>query len=582
MRPRLILLLLCALFCVLRAQGQQGQVQDPKRVTGVFSSYTFVRLAARLEAATGYRFYFDPAELDSLSIDMTLNKATVPQILDELFRNTQFHYAIDSTGRVFITRRVTILTTLPASLGGGGAPGLATDAKDDLPGDQDQDERTRQKQSLVENRLIELGNKSTRSNQGKATIAGYIKNGQSGEAIVGALIFADSSSAPVATDQFGYYSLTLPKGHHLIRFADAGMKDTRRHILLWSDGQLNVEMQELVATLKAVIVSAEKTSNTKSVQMGVNRLNISTMKQVPVVFGETDILKVVMTLPGVTSVGEASNGINVRGGSTDQNLILFDDATVYNPTHLFGFFSAFNPNLVKGIELYKSAIPEKYGGRLSSVLDVTMLDGNSKRWSGVAAIGPLTSELTLQGPLQKDKTSIVAGGRTTYSDWLLNTIPNSAYSNSSGNFYDLNLKITHLIDEKNTLYVMGYLSSDRFNLDNDTTYQYSNKNANIKWKHIFNNKSYALIGAGVDHYQYSVSDPHDSTNAFKLAFNINQTWFRAEFSYAPNNKHLISYGLNTIYYKLHPGTYTPVGTQSEVADSIVPPEQGIGKRRLPG
>jgi hypothetical protein len=566
---------LCCLFFLLFLQTQgQGQVQEQKRVS-TFNNYSFARLAEKLQAMTGYRFYYDPSDLDSLSIDVTLNKATIPQVLDELFRNTDLHYAIDSTGRIFITRHITILTTLPPHLGGVATPGFASGDSDNTPEQQDQKGKKRPGQSLVENRLVEVGTKTSKPGQGKATIAGYIKNDETGEAIVGALIFADTLSAPLATDRFGYYSLTLPKGYHVIRFSDPGMKDTRRHIVLYSDGHLNIEMTEAIATLKAVIVSAEKTSNTKSVQMGVNRLNISTMKQVPVVFGETDILKVVMTLPGVTSVGEASNGINVRGGSTDQNLILFGDATVYNPTHLFGFFSAFNPNVVKGIDLYKSAIPEKYGGRLSSVLDVSMLDGNSKKWSGVASIGPLTSELTLQGPLQKDKTSIIVAGRTTYSDWLLNTIPNSAYSNSSGNFYDLNLKITHTIDDKNSLYVMGYLSNDKFNLDNDTTYQYRNENANIKWKHIFNNKSFALIGVGIDRYQYSVSDPHDSVDAFRLAFDIKQTWFRAEFSYAPNNRHLISYGVNAIYYKLHPGSFTPVGAQSEVVDSIVPPEQAL-------
>ena len=574
-RYRTIYLLLYGLLPFLSLQ-LQGQVKapDPKKITGNFERYSFSRLAARMESATGYHFYYDPADVDSMSIDMTLNKATVPQILDELFQNTDFHYAIDSTGRVFITRRLTIVTTLPTSLGGTASPSSEYRPAD-VTEDQDQPGKTTLRRTLAVNQLFEIGDKS-KPRQGKATIAGYIKDDKTGEAVVGASVFADTMAMAVLTDQFGFYSLTLPKGRHVIRISDAGMKDTRRQVMLYSDGRLNIDMQTAVNTLKAVIVSAEKTSNTKSVQMGVNRLNISMIKQVPVVFGETDVLKVVLTLPGVTSVGEASNGINVRGGSTDQNLILFDGATIYNPTHLFGFFSAFNPDVIKGIELYKSAIPEKYGGRLSSVLDVSMLDGNTKKWSGVAGIGPLTSKFTIQGPLDKDKTSVIAGVRTTYSDWLLNSLPNSSsYSNSRANFYDVDLRITHIIDAKNTLYLMGYLSTDQFNLDNDTTYKYSNKSANIKWKHIFNNRSTAVFSAGVDHYQYSVSDAGDSTNAFKLAFDINQTWFRSEFTFAPDNKNQISYGFNSIYYKLHPGSYTPVGSTSEVADDIVPSEQGL-------
>jgi carboxypeptidase-like protein/TonB-dependent receptor-like protein len=566
-RPVVHILFLASFLLVL----QSTQAQDKKRITGNFGNYSFTRLAARLETATGYHFYYDPRDVDSLAIDLTVSNATVTEILDRLFDHTDLHYAIDPDGRIFITRHAAIITTLPSTLGGPGK--LTAQTRIDLPPAAQQD-RSRLKKVLAGNQLMEIGNKADRKT-GKATVGGYVRNDKTGEPIVGAYIYADTTTTPVTTDQFGYYSLTLPKGRHQIKVSESGMKDTRRLIDLFSNGTLDIDMQDAVATLKTVIVSAEKTSNTQSVRMGVNRLNIKTIKQVPVVFGETDIMKVVLTLPGVTSVGEASNGINVRGGSTDQNLILFDDATVYNPSHLFGFFSAFNPDVVKGVELYKSAIPEKYGGRLSSVLDVSMLDGNNKNWSGVAGIGPLTSKIAIEGPLQKEKTSMVAAVRTTYSNWLLNAIPNNAYSNSKANFYDGNLRITHIIDPKNTIYLMGYLSSDWFNLDNDTTYRYSNSNVNVKWKHLFNTRSYALFAAGLDRYQYSVSDPHDSVNAFKLAFDINQTWFRAEFTYAPNNRHAISYGINSVYYTLHPGDYTPAAPDSKVTPNNVPAEHGL-------
>ena len=568
MRNHLPPFLLAALFLftLLPAHAQQQ-----KKVTANFEGYSFSRLMSRLEASTGYRFFYDPADVDSLSIDLNVNNATVPQILDQLFQNTDFHYAIDRQGRVFITRRVTILTSLPAHLGG---TRTSADTAALLLSEQAEKDAT-PKKAFAENQLIDIGNKSNHAGS-KAIIAGYVRNGATGEAIVGATLHTDTLPLTVTTDQFGYYSLTLPKGRHTIHISDAGMKDTRRQVMVYSDGKLDIDMQDAVTTLKAVIVSAEKTSNTQSVHMGVNRLNIKSIKQVPVVFGETDVLKVVLTLPGVSSVGEASNGINVRGGSTDQNLILFDDATIYNPTHLFGFFSAFNPDVVKGIELYKSAIPEKYGGRLSSVLDVSMLDGNSKKWSGLAGIGPLTGKFMIEGPLQKDRTSLVAAVRTTYSNWLLNSLPaNSGYSNSRANFYDANLRITHVIDPNNTVYLMGYLSSDKFNLDNDTTYRYKNKSAVIKWKHIFNNRSYALFSAGWDHYDYSVSDDRDSVNAFNLGFDINQTHFRADFSYTPNNRHSFSYGLSTIFYRLHPGSYSPIGEASKVVNAVVPAEQGL-------
>ena len=549
--------------------------QNTKRITGHFDNISFSELAGKIQQASGFRLYYDPSETDSLRITVAADQLTIEQLLDKVFDKTDFHYAIDTTGRLFITKAYTIQTWLPGSP----ADSLRTKSRpqDQLtfPDEQDKPEKTK---SLLppENKLLEVGDKTHRSLPGKATIAGYIKDRKTGESIVGAYINIDTLSLTILTDQFGYYSLSLPKGQHVIKISSSGMKDTKRQILVYADGKLDIDMQESIASLKSVLVSAEKKSNTRSLQMGTTRLSIKTIKQVPVVFGEADVMKVILTLPGVTSVGEASNGFNVRGGSADQNLILFDEATIYNPTHLFGFFSAFNPDVVKGIELYKSAIPEKYGGRLSSVLDVSMPDGNSKRWSGTAGIGPLTSKLVIEGPLKKEKTSLIAGVRTTYSNWLLGILPdNSGYRNSKANFYDANLRITHIIDAKNTLNLMGYISSDQFNLNNDTTYKYSNRNANLKWKHIFNNKSFSLITAGLDHYQYSVSNDKQPLNAFKLGFKIDQTYFRADFTYSPGNKHVISYGLNSIYYKLHPGSFDPTGPKSLVIANTVPAEQGL-------
>ncbi len=559
-------------FFLFMASGAKGQ--DKKLISKNFEDYSFTRFVNEIEGEYNYHFYYDSSELDSIRITLRVNRVTLQELLSQVFQKTNFHYAIDSAGRVFITNGVAVQTTLPSNFFD---PGRVDNRNSDTSGlfaDKEPVEKVKLKVSQ-DNKLYEVGIKTGRSNQGKATVAGYVRDSKTGEAIIGASVYVEAPSIIANTDQFGYYALTLPKGPHLIKISSAGMKEARRQIILNGDGKLDIELQEYIASLKSVVVTAEKASNTRRVQMGVDRLNIKTIKQVPVIFGETDILKVVLTLPGVTSVGEASNGFNVRGGSTDQNLILFNDATIYNPSHLFGFFSAFNPDVVKGIELYKSAIPEKYGGRLSSVLDVAMKDGNSKNWSGVGGIGPLTSKFTIEGPITKEKTSVIAGVRTTYSNWLLRTIPNNAYNNSKASFNDANLRISHIINPKNTLYLTGYISNDKFNLNNDTTYKYSNKNANIKWKHIFNNQSYSVITAGVDHYQYSVSSTQNPVNGFNLGFNINQTYFRADLSYSPGNKHIISYGLNTIYYKLNPGSFEPVGSQSLVVKNVVPGEQAL-------
>ena len=556
----LLLFLLC--FSAVRAQ-------DTARITLDLNEAGFPELVRIVESQTAFRFYFDPAETDSLSVTLKATGSSVSKLLDRLFQKTMFHYAIDGE-RIFITRRFVISPQLPLGFFSNAKNGLVEDDKKIADDDQPKEKL----KAVAENKLFEIGTRG-KDNKSNATLAGYVRDMKTGEGIVGASVYLDTPSIGVNTDQFGYYSLTLGKGRHTLSISSVGMKDARRQVLMHSDGKLNIELVEYIGTLKTVVVSADKRSNTRSLQMGVDKLNIKLIKQVPVVFGEADILKVVLALPGVTSTGEASNGFNVRGGSTDQNLILFNDATIYNPSHLFGFFSAFNPDVVKGIELYKSAIPEKYGGRLSSVLDVALQDGNKKEWTGSAGIGPVTGKFMIQGPLKKEKTSIIAGGRTTYSNWLLNTVPSDAYKNSRANFYDASVRISHYINDKNTLYITGYISNDKFNLNNDTTYNYGNKNANIKWKHIFNNKSNVVFTGGIDHYDYNVSSSSNKVNAFKLGFKINQDYFRADFTYTPNYRHVITYGLNTVYYKLNPGSFTPADPQSLVIPNKLQQEQGL-------
>ena len=226
------------------------------------------------------------------------------------------------------------------------------------------------------------------------------------------------------------------------------------------------------------------------------------------------------------------------------------------------------------MELYKSSIPAKYGGRLSSVLEINTREGNKKDFSGSAGIGLLTSRFTLEGPLVKDKSSFIIGARTTYADWLLNLLP-SQYKHSKAGFYDFNVNISHEINKKNSLFLTAYMSKDKFNLNSDTSYNYGNNNISLKWKHIFNNSVYALITAGYDNYQYNISSESNPVNAYSLGFNINQANFKAHFNYFVSSKHTIEFGLNNILYKLNPGTYKPEGKSSLVIPDKVQPEQGL-------
>ncbi|MEO6456466.1 MAG: carboxypeptidase-like regulatory domain-containing protein [Ginsengibacter sp.] len=541
-------------------------------ITGEFKSISAEQFFLQLEKQTGYNFYFDASQLDSITVNISVEKKRLEDVLKQAFVNTNVGFTKDAQNNFFISRGQLVQTELPD-----GFFGTDKNDKNDIQDTSNIDYGSvanKVQNATLQNKLYTVGEQGPSTNQAQNTINGFIADSKSGEPVIGASVHVENSKIDVITDQYGYYTISLPKGRHTLSIQSIGMKDTKREILVKGNGKFNIEMQTEVIALKKVVVSTQKASNIRSLQMGIQTIDIKTIKQVPVVFGEADILRVVLTLPGVKSVGEASTGLNVRGGSADQNLILFNDATIYNPSHFFGLFSAFNPEVVKDVELYKSSIPAKYGGRLSSVLEINSREGNKKNITGTAGVGLLTSRLTLEGPLIKDKSSFIIGGRTTYARWLLNLLPDE-FKNSKAGFYDVNVNISHGVNKKNSIYLTGYLSKDNFNLNSDTTYNYGNNNISLKWKHIFHNKLYALITAGYDNYQYKISSAVNPINAYSLGFNINQTNFKAHFNYFVNSKHTIEFGLNNILYKLNPGTYKPVGKESLVAAEQMQAEQAL-------
>jgi len=563
-------------YLILLFPSMISFAQEPKNdlISGSFNRASFEQFAKKIEEQTPYQFYFDAPQLDSIYITISVADAHLPAVLDQLFRNTDLHFAIDKENNIFITKGFTI----PVEPGARGFldkrdSGMASGKSTVNPAYVNQTKKITQEIS-IENKLFEIGLKVNAISKGNVNMAGYVRDAQTGEAITGAMIYVEKPHIQVASDQFGYFSITLSSGRHTLNIIAPGMFDARRQVMLYSDGKFNVDMDEKVLKLKEVRVELEKEKNVRSTMMGTNKLDIVSMKQIPTAFGELDVLKAVLTLPGVKSVGEASTGLNVRGGATDQNLILFNGANIYNPSHFFGFFSAFDPDVIKEVTLYKSSIPANYGGRISSVLDITSQDGNDKKIKGSAGIGVLTGKVTVEGPLIKDKTTFVAGVRTTYSNWLFNILPKE-YNKSNASFQDATLHISHKVNNKNNIYLNGYISGDKFTLNSDTSYQYQNKNANIKWKHNFNNRFYGVLTAGIDHYDYKVSGYGNPVNAYKLSYIINQYKLNADVSYFLNNKHKIAFGLSSLYYNIHSGSFTPVGKESLVIPDAIEAEHAI-------
>lgn len=550
------------------ANTGMAQTKAAPLISGDFSQVRFSQFVQIVENQTPYRFFYNSADTDSLIVNLRADKQPLPALLKQLVDGTRLSYAIDNQYQVYITAGRPIRTQLPIGF-------FVRGATDDDSTVATYLTEGPKKRAEPESRLYEIGKRTNPIRPGRATLAGYVRNVASGEPIVGAAIYIDNPRVGTTSDQFGYYSLTLPRGRHDLKIRSTGLKDSHRRIVLYADGKFDIELEDDVIALKEVVIEAEKDVNISGLQMGQERVDIKSVKQIPSALGEADLLRVIQTLPGVKTVGESSTGLNVRGGATDQNLILYNDAPIYNSSHLFGFFSAFNPDLIKSAELYKSAIPSRYGGRLSSVLDVQTRDGNKKKFIGSGGIGLLTGRLTVEGPILKDKTSFIAGIRTTYSDWLLKQLQTAAFRKSDAQFYDLNAHITHEIDDKNTIYLTGYLSRDRFTLGSDTTYSYQNKVATLKWKHVFSPKLYSVYTASYSGYQYRVSSILNPVNAYQLDFGINQSQVKADFNFYPTNQHAVDFGISSIYYKLRPGTFGPQGAESLIVPMNVGAEQGL-------
>lgn len=564
MRQRVILFVL---FVCLFASVQ---AQKSNLISGRFEKTKVETFFQQIENQTPYFFYYDTKELDSITVTLSVANQPLNEVLKQAFQNTDVQFSVDDQNRVFITRKIQVITSLPSDF----FEKKTNDSRlyENLASNLERKTNGSPKR-ITENKIYEIG---VRSKDGphSATITGYVRNEKSGEPIINASVFVDSLNRGSLTDQYGYFTLTVPQGKYNISVQGIGMKDVTYRVVINNSGTLNIELKEQVGLLKEVVVSAQKVTNVNRVQLGVEHLTIEAIKQMPTAFGEADILRAVLTLPGVKSVGEASTGFNVRGGSADQNLILMNGATIYNPSHFFGMFSAFNPEIVKDVELYKASVPAKFGGRLSSVLDVGLREGNKKTISGSAGIGLVTSRFNIEGPIVKDKTSFILGGRSTYANWLLNLLPNP-YERSKASFNDGNISISHRINAKNDLYFTGYFSNDKFNLASDTTYGYGNRNVNLRWKHNFSGKLLAQFSAGYDSYNYNVNSEKNKINAYTLKFDVNQFVFKSDFSCVLNTKHSVDFGLNTIRYILHPGSFHPAGNESLVKPDVVPEEKAM-------
>lgn len=399
--------------------------------------------------------------------------------------------------------------------------------------------------------------------QNNYTLSGYVKDNETGEYLIGASVFLEDMRKGTSTNQYGFYSVTVEEGTYSISFSFLGLKTEKKIINLTKDTRLNISlMANAIITNEVVVESEGADKNVSSSNMSQVKIDVKNIKKLPAFMGEVDVLKTIQLLPGVQSSGEGNSGFYVRGGGPDQNLILLDEATVYNASHLFGFFSVFNADAIKDINLIKGGMPAQYGGRLASVLDISMKEGNSKKFEVDGGLGLISSKLTLQGPIKKDTSSFIISGRRTYIDVLVNPLINdtSAFKGTGYYFFDLTSKVNYRISDKDRLFLSGYFGRDVFTFRNaDRGFKFDipwgNATASMRWNHLFSDRLFVNTSVIFSDYQFSFGAEQNDFE-FKLNSSITDWNTKIDFSYLPNFRHSIKFGTHFTYHTFVPGSVT--------------------------
>jgi hypothetical protein len=414
--------------------------------------------------------------------------------------------------------------------------------------------------------------------QEKFTISGYVKDAKNGESLIGVTVYKKNSQIGASTNEYGFYSLTMPKGTDTVVFSFIGYQSIFRVVNLTSNQTISVELPEEGKNLAEVVISAEKAdANIKSMEMGVAKLDIQQIQKMPALLGEVDIIKSIQLLPGVTTVGEGASGFNVRGGNIDQNLVLMDEAPVYNSSHLFGFFSIFNPDAVKDVKLIKGGIPSQYGGRASSVLDIRMKEGNSKKLEVNGGIGTVFTRVSVEAPILKDKASFIIAGRRSYIDVLAKPFiakRSPDLKDAKFYFYDLTAKFNWRINDKNTVFASGYFGRDVFGAG--FKFNWGNSTATLRWNHIYNSKLFMNLTSFYSNYKYELGFGDEGSNQkFEWTSNIINYSFKPDFTYYLNSKNTIRFGAQAILFTFKPGNAIITSQDGAKSDISLDKQYGV-------
>ena len=562
MKKILFVILIASLF--LSVNGQD------RRLSFQFDSIMFENLVDTIERSIPVRIYYSNQWIDTLVLSVGNETNSLNDLLNGQFKRDGFSFYISDDGRVILSKGYSIKSNFNAEY---------LDHLNEISNQSDTVEYTRPVFDVNEDalndefKLFKIGN--TSAPVGNYHLTGVVRSFSSNETLPGVVVYVEKLKVGVVTNSSGYYSLSLPTGQYQLEYRMVGMVTTNRNVQIYSDGSLDVSLFESSNVLDEITVSADRDNVVRNVRSGIERINSKILKQIPLGLGEADVIKSTLLLPGVQTVGEAASGYNVRGGSSDQNLILLNNAPILNSSHFFGFFSAFNSDLIKDVTLYKSSMPAKYGGRLSSVMEINTLEGNREKVKVSGGVSPVTGRVLVEGPIRKNHSSFIIGGRATYSDWLLGMMEDEQLSNSSASFYDLQAMFSGDIDSKNSYALSGYYSDDKFDYYHEDSFAYGNMAATLKWKHTFSSALSAQFYAITSDYRYQLSANQDSSSLSSISYRFNQNIARADFIYYPSSAHKVEFGADGTLYHLWPGERVPNGYLSEITPKTLEQERAL-------
>ncbi|WP_408030402.1 TonB-dependent receptor [Tenacibaculum xiamenense] len=524
---------------------------------------TKTQIIELIEKKSNYKFYFIDKWLDTTPMTFSLENANIKKVLYTLFDSSKINYYILDKYKIILTngnlikKPPTYVQSNAASQNQSSIPILVDS---DLNG---------------ESTYLKIG-KEQEVKQASYKLSGIIRNDKNGEPIEGVTIVEREKNIYTTSNKNGYYAIELPFGKNTLESSFVGFEIEQKNLILYGNGKLNFSINPKSEELEEVVINANKSRNIRQTIAGISQIKAQEIKNIPLVLGERDILKVAATLPAIKSTGEGSEGVNVRGGKVDQNLFLLDDGVIYNPTHFLGLFSAINPFTTNDLKIYTGNIPSEYGGRLSSVFDISTKDASNKEFKGEASIGPVTGNINLEIPIIKDKSGLNLGVRSTYSDWVLGLIDNKDFEKSSVSFHDIVGKYSHKFNDKNTLTLTGYYSHDKYQIASDTINTYGNTMFSLNWKHQFNEKHHGNLILSNSSYGFDIDYKNENTtNGFFLNYKINETNLKLKLKYDYSKSHKFTYGLESKLYNISPGNIVPNGDNSEVIPLTIRDERAL-------